>query len=302
MKSQFCLVLAVLAVPATAQAQEFGGGITLSYGMIDSDDDSTDISSTSIDGRFNLAFENGVDVALEVGTINIGIEDVPFDLTGDFVALDVGYRMSNGMTLGGYVEQLSVGIDVISDDLTLKSYGLSAGYEMDDVDLGVFVGRSKTDPDIGIDVKNFGLTAQYAAAPNLTFGGAYLNANLESGGADLDVSFTGIAATYAFTDAIVAFGGFSRSSIDIADVDIDTLGIGLGYDLSEMAGFATTVSLELARTTLSSGGFDSDVDTLRLGLTVPLGQKGSSLPINSVADSILNPRHGAINAALTSAF
>jgi hypothetical protein len=33
-----------------------------------------------------------------------------------------------------------------------------------------------------------------------------------------------------------------------------------------------------------------------------LGGKGKAVPLNSVADSILNPRHGALNSALTSAF
>lgn len=170
------------------------------------------------------------------------------------------------------------------------------------LDLGAFAGRTTTSPDIGIDITNTGVTAKYTAVPQLTFGGAYVNANLEIGGTDVEISFTGIAATYAVTDAVMAFGGFSRTSIDLASVDIDTMGLGVGYDLSQMAGFATTVSLEVARTTLSSGGFDSDLDTVRLGLTFPLGRKGAALPMNSVADSILNPRHGAVNAALTAAF
>ncbi|MCC6519054.1 MAG: hypothetical protein IT543_09420, partial [Tabrizicola sp.] len=49
-------------------------------------------------------------------------------------------------------------------------------------------------------------------------------------------------------------------------------------------------------------GTGTDLDAVRLGLTVPFGAKGPALPMNSVADSILNPRHGAFNAALTSAF
>jgi hypothetical protein len=302
MKIQFCLVLALLATTAAAQAQEFSGGLTFSYGTIDSDDAGTDVSATGIDGRMKMAFENGATIGLQVGKIDLGIDGVPFDLTGEFVGIDGAYRFTNGMSLGAFAEQLSVGIDVLSDDLSLKSYGLTAGYEMEHLDLGAFVGASTTSPDLGIDVRNYGLTAQYGASSQLTFGGAYLNANLESGGTDVDISFTGIAATYAFTDAVMAFGGFSRSSIDLADVDVDTMGLGVGYDLTQVAGFASTVSLELARTTLSSGGFESDLDTLRFGVTFPFAKTGTALPMNSVADSVLNPRHGAFNAALTSAF
>lgn len=77
------------------------------------------------------------------------------------------------------------------------------------------------------------------------------------------------------------------------------MGIGLGYDLGAKAGFSATVSLEVAKTDFGTG---SDMDAVRLGLTVPFGAKGPALPMNSVADSILNPRHGAFNAAMTSAF
>ena len=176
------------------------------------------------------------------------------------------------------------------------------GYSTGDLELGMHLGRSSTSPDIGIDIDDFGLSAKYAAMPNLDIAGAFQRATLSLGPDDADIDLIGLAAAYDINDQFSLFAGVSRTSVDLADLDVTTMGLGVGYDLSEMAGVASTVSLELARTDLSSGGPDGDIDTVRLGLTFPIGGKGTEAPLNSVADSIFNPRRGAVNAALTGAF
>ena len=102
-----------------------------------------------------------------------------------------------------------------------------------------------------------------------------------------------------FKDAFIVYGGISKADFFISGANFDTTGLGIGYDLGAKTGFSATVSLEVANTDFGTG---TDLDAVRLGLTVPFGAKGPALPMNSVADSILNPRHGAFNAALTSAF
>lgn len=85
MKSQFCLVLAVLAVPAAAHAQQISGGLTLSYGITSPEGTSTDLKATGLDGRMTIDFDNGATFGVQVGKINIDIEGAPFDLTGEFI-------------------------------------------------------------------------------------------------------------------------------------------------------------------------------------------------------------------------
>lgn len=153
-----------------------------------------------------------------------------------------------------------------------------------------------------MDIDNVALTAKYAAMPNLDIGGAFLRATLDVGGTDIDVDMIGLAAAYDINEQFSLFGGVSRTSQDDLDLDVTTMGLGVGYDLSQMTGMASVVSLELARTDLSAMGGSTDLDTVRIGLTLPLGGKGTEAPLNSVADSIFNPRRGAVNAALTGAF
>lgn len=154
----------------------------------------------------------------------------------------------------------------------------------------------------GVDIRNLGITAKYAVQPNFNLGGAFLRSTIDSLGDDVDIDMVGIAATYDISEQFSLFGGISQTSLDTADLEATTIGLGLGYDLAQLTGVSSTVSLEFARTDLSLGGDSLDLDTVRFGLTFPLGGKGTEAPLNSVADSIFNPRRGTLNAALTGAF
>ncbi len=302
MASKLCTVAILLALPVAAQAQTVTGGLTLSYGSLDGGDATADLAMRGLDGRLNIDFENGFSFGMQAGWATVDVEGAPFDLTGEFIGLDGRYRFSNGMTVGGFVEQLTFGIDPLPVDISLKSYGLTAGYDMNGLEIEAFAGRTSVSPSVPVDITNRGLSAKYTAVPKLTLGATYLKATLKNGGASEDIDFRGIAATYEITDALMAFGGASQSSIGLVGLDFDSIGFGLGYDLAQMTGFSSTLSLELARTTQSSGGFSADLDTVRVGVSFPLGQKGTALPMSSVADAILNPRRGAFNTALTAAF
>lgn len=154
-------------------------------------------------------------------------------------------------------------------------------------------------PVLPVDIDNLGIAMSYTGQPGLEAGATWLRAELSSGGVSENIDFKGVAASYVFKDAFIVYGGMSKADFFLGGSDLDTMGLGLGYDLGATTGFSATVSLELARTDFGTG---TDLDAVRLGLTVPFGAKGPALPMNSVADSILNPRHGAFNAALTSAF
>ncbi len=306
MKSSTSVLVLVLSAPGIAAAQDISGGVTLGFGEHDISDISQGLSTTSLDGRVKLAFENGMTLGVSAGYIDVGIDDVPFDLQGNFVGLDIGYRFSNRMALGVFAEELTLGTDALPVDLSLRTIGLSGSYSMEGLELGGFIGNTTTSPDIGLvldaDIDNIGLTAKYAALPNLDIAGALLRATIDTPDTDVDIDLIGLAARYDINEQFSVFGGVSRTSVDLADLDVTTMGLGVGYDLTAMAGMASTVSLELARTDLSQDGSSGDLDTIRLGLTLPLGGVGTEAPLNSVADSIFNARRGALNAALTGAF
>lgn len=300
MKRIITLLLVTISTPALVAAQDISGGVTLGFGQHDVA--GQDLSTASLDGRAKFAFSNGLTLGVSAGYLDVGIDGVPVDLTADFVGLDLGYRFSNGASVGGYVEQLNASISGLPVDLALKSIGAEVGYTMSGLELGAHLGRSSTSPDIGVDIDNIGIKAKYTPMANLDIAGAFLRANLSSGGTDVDIDMIGLAATYDVNEQIAIFGGLNRTSVDLIDADFTTMGLGVGYNLSAMTGMASVVSVELARTEVDIGGGSEDLDTVRLGLTFPLGEKGTEAPLNSVADSIFNPRHGAVNAALNSAF
>lgn len=298
-------LLLALSAPGLVAAQELSGGVTLGFGSHDIEELDQGLSTKTLDGRVALAFENGMTVGVAAGYLDLGIDDTSTSSDGKFVGLDLGYRFTNGASLGAYFEQLTLGVEGLGDDLKLKTVGLSAGYSMAGLDIEGFIGETTISPD-GLtgdaDIRNIGLTAKYSALPNLDIGAAVVRARIDSSGDSLDIDLIGIAAAYDFNDRFSAFGGISKTSIELADSDITTFGLGVGYDLTQMTGMASVVSLEFARTDLSLSGSSVDLDSVRLGLTFPLGGKGSEAPLNSVADSIFNARRGAVNAGLTGAF
>lgn len=302
MKRALALCLFTVSAPTLALAQDMSGAITLGFGDHEVSDIDQGLSTASLDGRVNMLFGNGMTFGVNAGYLDLGIDGAPIDLTGTFVGLDVGYKMASGLSFGAYAEQLTLDAG-IGIDLSLKSIGAKAGYETGNLDFGAFIGRTSVSPDItGIEADTLGLSAKYAAMENLTLGGSFQRASLSAGGPEeIDVDLIGIAGAYDINPQFSLFGGVSRTTVDEADLDITTMGLGVGYNL-DLGGVASTVSLELARTDLSAFGGGTDLDTVRLGFTLPLGGAGTEAPLNSVADSIFNPRHGAVNAALTGAF
>lgn len=301
MKKNVLLALALAVSPGLAAAEiTVTGGLTLSYGKMDGGLGTTDIKAKGLDGRMKVDFGNGATVGLQVGKIDMPISGTPVSLEGEFIALDAAYRFGSGVRVGAYADRLSMGMDSSPIDITLKTNGLSLGYEGQGFDVEAFVGNTSISPPLfAADIDNLGVTASYTGMPGLEVGATWLRAKLSSGGVSQDIDFSGVAASYVFNESFIVFGGINQADFFLTGLEMDTMGLGLGYDLGAKTGFSATMSLELARTDLGVG---SDIDTVRLGLTLPLGAKGPALPMNSVADSILNPRHGAFNAALTSAF
>lgn len=308
MKLRIATLLLSASLPGLAAAQEISGGITLGFGQHDFSASTQDLDTTGIDGRVKLNFDNGVTMGVSAGYIDVGIDGIPITLDANFIGLDLGYRFSNGFTVGTFFEQLTAGANILPIDLSLETIGLSAGYSMGQLEVEAFFGQTSTSPDLALigggDVDNIGLTAQYAVAPNFDIAAALLRATINvPGSTDVDIDTVGLAAVYDINAQFSVFGGYNAMSVDVADLDLTTMGLGVGYNLPEMGGVSSTLSLELARTEVSLfGGPSENLDTIRLGLTIPLGGKGTETPLNSVADSVFNPRRGALNAGLTGAF
>lgn len=223
-------------------------------------------------------FGNGFTFGLEVGASRMSADGAAMDIEGEFVAIGAGYRFANGMKAGLFADRLtfSFGAPI---DITLKTNGLSLGHEGSGFDVEAFVADTSTSIPPGFEIGNKGIIAKDNGVAGLELGAAYLRAELSSGGASQDTDFKGIATTYVVNDSHILFGGVAKTD-HFGLADIDTTGIGVGYDLGAMTGFSATVSLDAAQTDLAT----TDIDRARLGVTFPLGRKGPMLPLNSVAE------------------
>lgn len=297
-------VLLCAVTPGISAAQEVGGAVTLGYGNSDISGVSEDLGTVSVDGRVGVDFGNGFRFGIDQSAITGDIDGVPEDVSVFMLGAYGSYRFANGMSLGGYAEKAELDVDGLATDLSATSFGLMAGYDAGAAYLSGFAGKTTTDPDLpaGADIRDIGVAVKYAAATNFTLGASAMRTRISDSTTDLDVSFMGVAGAYGVAENWSLFGGLSRSSLDLVDADITTFGVGVSYDLSSHIGMGSSVSLELARSTASIAGVDDDLDTVRLGLSIPLGGDSFSVPMNSVADSVMAPRHNAITSTVLSAF
>ncbi|MCV2868070.1 porin [Defluviimonas sp. WL0002] len=292
----------IAALPGVALAQDISGAFTLGYADSDISDVNADLNTTTIDGRVEVGFANGLTFGARYDRVDTSIDGVPFDITGDAIGLDLGYGFGNGFGVGAYWEDAEIGIDDTPLSISARSYGVSASYETHGLEVGGFYGRKSTDPDLGLDFKDYGLTMGYEANDQLSIGGNIMRTRISAGGESVDLDMVGLAGSYSINDQWTAFGGVSRTSVDLADLDITTFGLGVSYDLSAMSSFGGIASLELARTNLDLGGSDGSIDSVRIGFTIPFGAKANKVPLNSVADSVMNPTHAVLSSTVLSAF
>ncbi len=296
MKKTALLALLISAAPIAAQADSITGGLTLSYTQ--HSQDSFDINTTGLDGRLAIDMDNGLRFGFDIGHSTMSQDGVPFDVNAEFYSLEASYGFGGGMRAGVFADRLTFGAGIAPIDITLSTNGLTFGYEGSGFEAEAFFGKTSLNVPLPFDIKNYGITGHYTGMEGLDVGAAFLRATLSQGSNSVDMDFKGVAATYLATPAIMVFGGVGTLDMANSGSGIDSFGLGVSYDLGAKMGFASSVSIELGRTSQGS----SDANVVRLGLTIPLGKPGPVLPMNSVADAILHPRHGAFNAGITAGF
>lgn len=292
--------LAAAAAPA-AQAQTWTGGATLGFGRTTLDGADGSLRNTSLDGTIAADLGNGFSLGADLSLNRLSSDGD--DLNATLIGLSGAYSFGGGFSVGAYVERASLDIDLLGDDLTATSYGLTAGYAQGPLRAGLFIGMTETDPDLpdGVDVRDFGIIVHYQASPELHFGGSLVRTTIDGFGDSADLTAFGIGAAYDVAPDWTVFGGIARTSVSEIDADVTSFGLGVSYDTSAAFRFPSFVSLELARTNASLDGDDADLDTVRIGLTIPLGE-GARVPLNSVAHTAMNPRRNALSSTLLAAF
>ncbi|QFT93100.1 hypothetical protein FIU86_09610 [Roseovarius sp. THAF9] len=292
----------VVCLPAGLLAQEFRGVGTLGYAHSSVSNGGGDISSFTLDGAGSVSFDSGVHLGFD-GTI----AKIDPDGAGDLDTMDLGltlnYQFNNGAVVGGYLDHASLD-PTGAGSLDVTSYGLSGGYVTNQFGIELFLGESETSPSLpaGADWTDYGVNIRYAASEQFRVGGHYINSELSGGGGSVDIAAWGLGASYSFANGLSGFAGVNHLDISNVNADATTYGIGAGYSLDQVMSTSAMLSLELARTDVSLGAGSADVDTVRLGVTVPLVGANAEPPLNSVSRSVMSPRHNAVSTGLDAAF
>jgi len=295
-------IAAAAFLPAAGQAQQAGGAVTLGYGHTDLSDGGGDLSSFTLDAAGNIAFNKNVNLGLYGSFVNAD-PDGADDITVGDVGAKLVYQFASGVIVGGYLDHATLDLDDIGD-LDATSFGGVTGYVAGDFGAEVFVGATETSPDLpsGVDWVDFGANVRYKVSPTARIGGHLMRSDISGSGEDVEIDTVGIGGDVAFGAGWAAFGGLNHSSVDLDDTDLTTFGIGVSYDLRHMTAIPGAVSVELARSHLDTSVGDADADTIRLGLTFPLGGQENSTPLNSVDRAVIAPRHNSLTTLLNAAF
>ncbi|SEM70074.1 hypothetical protein SAMN05216227_1001136 [Pseudorhodobacter antarcticus] len=300
MKFNLILPLGVAALlPCALFAQTFDGSVTVGYGLSDISGLGT-LHTPSIDGRFGYDLGNGLKFGADIS----GVRGSKNGLTGNVSALSAGvfaaYGFGNGVSLGAYGETASVDATGLTSDVSVHSYGLLGGYDVDQVKVTGFLGKSNTSPNLaaGTDITDLGIAGRFQVSDQVTLGGSFARSTVSNGGASLGLNALGLAGSFRANESWTVFGGLTDASISNV-AGITTFGLGASYDMSGSLRQGSAVSLEFARSNVGGVG---NINTLRIGLSVPLGATSNAVPLNSVAETAMNPRRNTVATGVLSTF
>lgn len=299
--------------PMAATAQDFSGAVTLGYSHTKQSDLDVSLNGATIDGRLNFNLGGGASLGLRYDSFLLNVAGADLDISGNLIGLDVNYDVSEAFSAKVFMDHAEIGGESMGVKLSglasIKSFGIEGHYKTGALDFGAFYAKNEIGGLVGLllagadlSVDTLGLTAKYEPSQDLVVGGTIMRTTLDIGviPAKADIDYLGVAAAYGISDQFSVFGGLSQTRQSDMGLKLNTIALGGSYDLSDRAGFPLIASLELSRTTLKSsfGGLEPDVDSIRLGITMPLGKGSAKAPLNSTADAILNPSHDVLSQSL----
>lgn len=293
MKKFAILLSAAAFVPLGATAQEFSGSVTLGYGFGELKDFDQEINSLTLSGEIGIKLDDQWSIGLRARHLGLDIDGLPIDVSGNLLGANVAYAFGNGAWAGIYTENSELSVDLLPINFGVTDFGIEGGYALDSVQISGFVGASS-------DLTSYGLSARYSPVEGAEIGGLLMRSELDSDllGDSISASAFGLAGAYTFDQGIGVFAGISRTSVSDADLDLNTFGLGASYSIEQ-----ATFSVEYAVTEIDlGGGMKTDLDTVRLGVTIPFGAKGSNVPLNSVAGAVLSPARNVLTQTAMTAF
>jgi hypothetical protein len=290
-------------LPLALAAQDITGAATFGYASLTgSGEDVDDATIRSLDGQLTLKYDNGLMLGAKAASARADIDGFEEDTSVNVFGLTAGAGFANFWNGGAYYEFGDISEDGFGNE-SIDSYGLFLGYDSDLMAFELFGGSTDGYVLSGTDVDwtDLGARASLNIGTMGVVGGHIQRSRLSEGGESFDFTSYGLGGQYTLAQGFNAFAGITRAEIEEVAGDWTTFGIGIGYDLSAATNFPAILSLELARTRLSDDVDSIDQDSIRFGLTLPLGG-AKTMPLNSAASNALSPNRTALTTALVGSF
>ena len=266
--SSLAAALALLALPSLAAA-EISGAATVGLGRLTIDDGPGDANEYSLDFDFTYAGTGNLTFGASGGTRRLDFDGGNLDNTN--LNLEVLYGLSNGFGVGAYYGYSTFDLGGPSDDL--NAYGVLLGYGAGDFEGELALGKLDGD---GFEANEFSLFGRYNVSDRTQILGEI--GTVRDGGNGFNLF--GVGVNHSVNDQFGLFGAIRRaSSTDSDDFTSTELSIGVDYRLAALSSFGALLSLELARTNVDAGlGGEESANSIRLGLTMPLGDNWPQSP------------------------
>lgn len=291
------LACTLLAIPSAGLAQDFVGATTLGYAYSSVSGTRPDVNAYTLDGAGTFDFLNGfsldVDGAYKHANTKRGSNAGVFDVGGE-----LNYRFLAGPMFGAYLEYAHLDSNgLLGRNMNATSYGVTGGMGNDLLEAKLFFGGTDASAIRGSSSNwtDYGLNVAYTPMPSTKIAGHWMRSNIKTASEKTKLTSAGIGAEHDFGAGFVGFGGINHMNFAALDIKATSYGFGLGYDLDQMARVPAQLSLELSRTKVDPVGANTDVDTIRLGVTIPLGGPNNGAPLNSNAKSAMSPRHNGLS-------
>jgi hypothetical protein len=217
--------IAAMAAPGVAAAHS--GYVDLGYAQSNLEQLGTDQDIDTI--------ALGGSVAFDLNTLGVQIDgrigNAEPDTGGDLDFWGIGghvYKRSNAWLLGGFAgfgNLESAGTDI--DEWTV---GIEGQYYLERTTLDGALSYSEAE-DANLEATGIDFGARHFVTDNFSIGGNVGFANIEGGGTDLDSTSLGVDAEWQMaTFPLSIVGGYQHNEVDDADIDVDTLSIGVRYN------------------------------------------------------------------------
>lgn len=266
-----CLALA-MAFPAVAQ--DYTGAVTLGWGKTTFEDSDVENTSLNLEGRIQIALGNGVTVGVKAGRESFARDGEQDGIQSTFGA-NVAYDLGNGAWAGLYVEGRGLGWQGDDWEYTLTTYGIEGGYSFAGIDFAGFIAPAD-------HTNTYGVSAKYAADTYLV-ASSFKTARTEGEAEEV----FGLAGTYQY-NAFGLFAGAEKLRDSRLDGKTVNWGVGASYTY-ETAVVPVIASIEYGAVEYGFNDYDYKDETVKIGVTFPLGGSKAVAPLNSVADSVINP-------------